>query len=163
MDGSPNDTTVRYHFGYDSQGRPTTVSVGNQTLTTNVYNTTAGSVKYGTLTRVEYGNGGKVKYAYDSFKRVTGVRFDAETTDRFTYEYGANGQIGRVTDHALGREISSEYDLANRPMNSVLRQGSQHLYTGSVGYDAYNNLQYFMEKVCYSGDATHSYHDSSGE
>ena len=95
-----------------------------------MYDNSVGSHLYGTLTRVDYGNGGKVKYAYDSFKRIKGVRFDAETTDRFTYEYGANGQIGKVTDHALSREIASEYDLANRPSRVTMAQSGQHLYTG---------------------------------
>ena len=47
--GTPGDTTVRYSFGFDAQYRPTTVSVGSQTLTTNVYNLTPGSLQYGTL------------------------------------------------------------------------------------------------------------------
>ena len=45
-----------------------------------------------------YGNGGKVKYTYDEFDRITGLRYDDETSDRYTYEYGANGMAARVRD-----------------------------------------------------------------
>ena len=47
----------------------------------------------------------------------------------------------------LNRETASEYDLANRPLKIVTRQGDLHVYTGSVGYDEYNNLSCFTEKV----------------
>ena len=49
---------VTYTFDYDEFGNPTTVKVGNQVLSTNVYTDTGDR----TLMRVEYGNGGKVNY-----------------------------------------------------------------------------------------------------
>ena len=49
---------VTYTFDYDEFGNPTTVKVGNQVLSTNVYTDTGDR----TLMRVEYGNGGKVHY-----------------------------------------------------------------------------------------------------
>ncbi len=76
-----------------------------------------------------------------------GVRFDAETTNNLNCKYGANRQITRVNDYRLNRVTTTEYDLANRPMQTMLRQGTLHLYTGTVGYDGYGNLQYFMEKI----------------
>ena len=76
-----------YTFNYDSLGRKTTVKVGSQTLSTNVYE----SNRNGLLSEVQYGNGGKVGYTYDDFDRLTGVRYDNETVDRYRYEYGANG------------------------------------------------------------------------
>ncbi len=45
----------------------------------------------GVMDKVEYGNGQKVQYTYDSFSRVTGVKFDSETANRFTYGYDAPG------------------------------------------------------------------------
>ena len=54
-----NDVT--YTFNYDSLGRKTTVKVGSQTLSTNVYE----SNRSGLLSEVQYGNGGKVKYEFD--------------------------------------------------------------------------------------------------
>lgn len=49
--------------------------------------------------RVEYGNGGKVHYTRDEFRRVTGIHYDDATTPRFTYDYGANGQVAYVRDN----------------------------------------------------------------
>ena len=138
---------VTYTFGYDAQNRPTTVKVGSQTLSTNVYNTTKGSLLYGTLTRSEFGNGGKVVNTYDNFKRITGVRFDSDTADRYKYEYGANGQVAKVTDTTLNRTAVSEYDGASRPMRITHMEGANHLYTGQVWYDEYNNLKTFREQV----------------
>lgn len=46
---------VTYTFDYDRFGNPTTVKVGNQVLSTNVYTYTGDR----TLMRVEYGSGGQ--------------------------------------------------------------------------------------------------------
>ena len=48
------------------------MEVGTQTLSTNVYE----NDRNGLLSEVQYGNGGKVKYTYDDFDRLTGVRHD---------------------------------------------------------------------------------------
>ena len=50
---------------------------------------------------MQYGNGGKVKYAYDGFDRLTEVKYDAETAPRYEYKYGANGEAAEVIDHEL--------------------------------------------------------------
>ena len=39
---------------------------------------------------------------HDDFDRQTGVRYDAETADRYTYKYGANGVVAVVEDTNLG-------------------------------------------------------------
>ena len=100
---------VVYNFAYDGLGRPTTVKVGTQTLSTTSYNSN------GTVANVTYGNGGKVVNSYDAFKRVTGVRYDSETTPHFSYTYGAHGEVAQVKDNVRGVTVTSEYDVANRP------------------------------------------------
>ena len=52
-----------------------------------------------------------------------------------------------MRDTILNRTAYSEYDMANRPARIVHLEGNTHLYTGEVGYDSYNNLQSFSEKV----------------
>ena len=104
--GSAGDVT--YTFDYDDLGRKTTVKVGTQTLSTNVYENN----RNGLLSEVQYGNGGKVQYSYDEYDRMTGMRYDTETADRYTYEYGANGSVSRVKDNHLNREERVEYDMA---------------------------------------------------
>ena len=165
---------VQYTFSYDEAGRPTTVQVGAQTLSSNTYNPD------GTLNTCTYGNGAVTQTVYDGFKRVTGVLYNGSR--QFTTEYAANGdederrlwrmkRIGvpvrqgtmraiassatmpncgcpaRLIDHALNRVSASEYDLANRPMRVITTNGAGHLYTGEVEYDGQNNLKTFKEKV----------------
>ncbi len=138
-----NDVT--YTFDYDALGRKTTVKVGTQTLSTNVYETDRNAL----LSEVQYGNGGKVKYTYDEFDRLTGVKYDDETTNRYTYEYGANGETAEVTDHDLGRTIRTDYDLADRPCQTELVDNAtgEILYKTALKYDKLNNLTTFSEQV----------------
>ena len=133
---------VEYTFGYDALGRKTTVKVGSQTLSTNVYN----GDRSGLLSEVQYGNGGKVKYAYDAYDRLTGVKHDGETSDRYTYEYGADGEASVVRDNNLGRVLQTERDLAQRAMGTQLRDASGNLlYRTELNYDAQNRLVGFGE------------------
>ena len=144
---------VAYNFGYDGLGRQTTVSVGPQAspalLSSTSYNND------GTVSEIVYGNDNtgdpvtahRVRYSYDEFKRLKGVRFGNGNSDAYKYEYGANGQVGRLRDTILGREYVSEYDTANRPMRMIQKENGHHLYTGQVEYDQYNNLKLFKEKV----------------
>ncbi len=138
---------VEYNFAFDGAGRPTTVQVGTQTLSTTVYNPN------GTVQKVTYGNNTtsarqEVRYTYDDFKRLKGVQFDGQTSDAYSYEYGANGQVMRLVDNVLNRRVMSEYDTANRPMKVIHMEGpNTHLYTGQVEYDEYNNLKSFKEQV----------------
>ncbi len=138
---SASSGDVAYNFAYDGLGRPTTVKVGTQTLSTTSYNAN------GTVANVTYGNGGKVVNTYDAFKRVTGVRYDSESTPHFSYTYGAHGEVAQVKDNVRGMTVTSEYDVANRPMRKTTMQGSTHVYTGEVTYDQYNNLSSFKEQV----------------
>ena len=135
-------TDVEYTFGYDALGRKTTVKVGSQMLSTNVY----GTDRSGLLSEVQYGNGGKVKYAYDDYDRLTGVKHDGETSDRYTYEYGADGEASVVRDSNLGRVLQTERDLAQRPMGTQLRDASGNLlYRTELDYDGQNRLVGFGE------------------
>ena len=140
---------VTYTFDYDEFGNPTTVKVGNQVLSTNVYTDTDDR----TLTRVEYGNGGKVHYMRDDFRRVTGIHYDDATEPRFTYDYGANGQAAYVKDAELGRTVWTEYDTSERPIRTHLMESVTSTstgtpkYTSTLGYDEFGNVASFKEKV----------------
>ncbi len=134
-------TEVTYTFGYDALTRPTTVKVGNKTLSTTAYNTK------GTVKSVTYGNSGKAVYTYDGYNRLTGVKFDADTANRFTYGYDAQGQIGYVKDSVRNTVTQTEYDLAGRPAKKVTRTGASHTYTGELTYNAYELVSKFTETV----------------
>jgi YD repeat-containing protein len=138
-------TDVTYTFGYDSLGRKTTVQVGTQALSTNVYATDRSSL----LKEVQYGNGGKAKYAYDEFDRLTKIAFDSanvDTAPRFTHEYGANGKVARVTDNQLQYVVSYEYDLAERPLQTDMRYtNGTPMYRTTLKYDKLNQLKSLTE------------------
>ena len=122
---------------------PTNSGAGSQVLSTNVYE--AGD-RSGKLKRVEYGNGGKVHYEYDSFDRLSSVRYDEATSPRYEYEYGANGEIARVKDKAQNRAYESGYDLAERPMEGRLTDGNGNvLYQTLLKYNGKNELSAFRE------------------
>lgn len=142
-----NDTCdVVYKFEYDEQNRRKAVKVGDQLLSENTYSS-APDTSYGTLTQMKYGNGDTVNYGYDEFKRMTSMQYGSDASKKFSYEYGANGQVARVTNHELNRTVLSEHDSCSRPMRITHLSGTEHLYTGEVTYDAQNNLHTFEEQV----------------
>ena len=89
-----------------------------------------------------------MKYTYDEFDRLTGLRYDDETSDRYTYEYGANGMAARVHDNNLGRSYETEYDLSDRPCQGTLTGADGHrLYRTTLEYTRHSNLNSFREEV----------------
>ena len=89
-----------------------------------------------------------MKYTYDEFDRITGLRYDDETSDRYTYEYGANGMAARVHDNNLGRSYETEYDLSDRPCQGTLIGADGHrLYRTTLEYTRHSNLNSFREEV----------------
>lgn len=140
---------VTYTFGYDEFGNPTTVQVGMQTLSTNVYSTGGDR----TLKRVEYSNDGKVHYTHDDFRRVTGIHYDNDTVPRFEYEYGANGKVAYVHDNELNRTVWTEYDGCERPIRTYQMENATAIslgtpeYVNTVSYDEFGNVAMHKEKV----------------
>jgi RHS repeat-associated protein len=154
--GTPD---VTYTFAYDALGAQTTVKVGNQVLSENVYS----ADRSRRLEQVVYGNDAagspqRVKYAYDDFDRLTGISYDAADpaiAPRYSYEYGANGQIAQVKDNELNRTQWTEYDQAQRPIQWSTRNDAngELLYRTSLKYNKLSNLIRFREQV---GSASYS-------
>lgn len=134
---------VVYNFEYDALGRPTVVKIGSQKLSASTYNTD------GTVQRIDYGNADFVQNSYDTFGRLTGVRYRLDNNDRYTFEYGANGQIIRLVNNDILTVTTADHDTAGRParISSSRLDTGDHLYTGEVAYDKFNNLASFKEEV----------------
>ena len=133
---------VVYNFEYDELGRKTTVKVGNQALSTNVYSPDRKS----RLEEVQYGNGGKVKYTYDDFDRVTGVGYDNDESPRFSYEYDSKGRAAFVKDSTDGSTVRTGYDQTDRPNEAEQRDGEGDLkYRTLIEYDKKNRVKAFNE------------------
>ena len=133
---------VVYNFEYDELGRKTTVKVGNQALSTNVYSPDRKS----RLEEVQYGNGGKVKYTYDDFDRVTGVGYDNDEFPRFSYEYDSKGRAAFVKDATDGSTVRTGYDQTDRPNEAEQRDGDGNLkYRTLIEYDKKNRVKAFNE------------------
>ena len=133
---------VVYNFEYDELGRKTTVKVGNQALSTNVYSPDRKS----RLEEVQYGNGGKVKYTYDDFDRVTGVGYDNDEFPRFSYEYDSKGRAAFVKDATDGSTVRTGYDQTDRPNETEQRDGEGNLkYRTLIEYDKKNRVKAFNE------------------
>ena len=139
---------VVYTFDYDELGNQKTVKVGTQVLSENVYAETGDR----SLLRVEYGNGGKVRYTRDDFRRIKGIGYDDAESPRFNYEYGANGEVAFVHDNELQRTAWTEYDASERPSclhimeDATETQNGTTRYKCRIGYDVYGNVASFKEE-----------------
>ncbi len=138
-----DEPDVTYTFETDALGNQTKVKVGTQTLSENCFSKTGDRIPE----LVEYTNGGKVHYTYDGFKRISGIRYDDAIEPRFTYAYGANGAVGRVTDTELGREARMAYDLAERPVEAELYEDGALKYRLTQEYDRYEQPSLLHERV----------------
>ena len=137
-----NTADVVYNFEYDELGRKTAVKVGNQALSTNVYSPDRKS----RLEEVRYGNGGKVKYTYDDFDRVTGVGYDNDESPRSSYEYDSKGRAAFVKDSTDESTIRMGYDQTDRPNEMEQRDGEGSLkYRTLIEYDKKNRVKAFNE------------------
>jgi hypothetical protein len=111
---SHNTTTdepdVFFSHTYDALGNIVETKVGEQILSQNVYSDTPDRK----LERVEYGNGGKVHYAYDEYKRIESVKYDEDTQPAVEYTYGYNGKVTKLRDNTINCVEEGEYDGAER-------------------------------------------------
>ena len=96
-----------YSFEYDVWGAQTGVKVNNTTLVSNTYNNSSHGR---TLSRMNYGNGGRVYYTYNDDNQVTGIKYDTDTDYRFTYTYDEYGTLTSKTDYVNGQVTKYDED-----------------------------------------------------
>ena len=55
-----------------------------------------------------------VVFTYDNLDRMTGKKYNGDTQQRVEYEYGPDGNLAFVMDHAVGTRTQFIYDMAGR-------------------------------------------------
>ncbi len=144
---------VIYTFEYDELGRKTAVKVGNQELSQSVYS----EDRKGLLDEMNFGNGAKVRYAYDDFGRTTAIYVDesgeTSTAPKYEFKYDARGIASVIKDNVLMTETRVTSDLADRPSESVMKDANGNLVHKSVlNYDGKNRVKEFLDIL---PEATH--------
>ncbi|MCD2347840.1 DNRLRE domain-containing protein, partial [Clostridium guangxiense] len=125
-----------YSFLYDSIGRNTGVSVGNQKLITNIYEQNGDN-----LLESDYGNGNIVKSDYDSQDRVISKKANGVEIAHYTYD--ASGNLGLLEDKVNNISYKYSYDLADRLTKITDSKGN--VYKNM--YDKNNNMSGCREVV----------------
>ena len=131
-----------YNFTYDGFGNRLTTKVGSQTLMTNTY-----GANNGMLTKSTYGNGDYVENVYDSYDRVTGIKYNG--TQKFVYSYDANGSVGKFTDKYINKSYYYKYDMLGRLQRTDISGIDSIVNT----YDNFNNTTgsislIILTKIC---------------
>jgi RHS repeat-associated protein len=139
---------VVLNFEYDALGNRTRTKIGSQTaaLSTMVYSGSGDQLPI----RTEFGNGGKIHYDRDEFKRIKEIRVDDDDFPICEYDYDANGNVGRFHDGNLGAAgitTTYEYDLSNRLARARSMDYNYHEYTTEYAYNERNLVSKFKEIV----------------
>lgn len=115
-----------YLFSYDTYGNLLSTSVGNRTLSTNVY-----GANNGELSSTTYGNGYSRNYVYDKYGRVTSIKQGGAAA--YQFYYNADSQLARYVDIVNGKENTYTYDLQGRLERTDVSDGTSMEY-------AYNTM-----------------------
>ena len=144
-----DECDVTYTYLYDELGRSIGVKVGDSTapLSTNVFEDN----RRGLLLRTDFANGGKVRYAYDDFGRVTGIAFDDNDpifNPQYKVLYDARGNASVVRDNVLGTETRVVSDLADRVSESVTTDANGNLiHKTQMTYDGKNRVSAYTDQI----------------
>ena len=132
--------TTAYHFAYGDFALRSSIQVGSTTLASYTY--TADRNRY--LQQLTYGNQDFVRYAYDSYGRLTGQTYEDGST--VTYAYDNTGALAPVPDSASGIKTTYYYDLTDR-LIQYAETGTGHSHAVGYVYDRENKLTSLTEKI----------------
>lgn len=131
--------STEYTLSYGDFALRSNIKIGNRTLASYTY-----ASRTHRLTTLDYGNGDKVQYTYDTQGRITKQTY--EDGDTVTYKYDNSGALATVTDSSSGKTTTYYYDLTDRLMKYV-ESGSGYSHSVGYTYDTLNNLTALVEKV----------------
>ena len=133
-----NSTT--YNFTYGLFAQSAAIKVGSRILAS--YSYTEDQNRY--LSALDYGNGDKVQYTYDTYGRL--ILETYEDGDTVAYTYDNNGALATVTDSATGRKTTYYYDFTDRLMKYT-ESGTNFYHSVGYEYDSLNNLTSLVEII----------------
>jgi len=125
--------STTYGFAYGVFDLLERVSIGDRTLAAYTY--TNDQNRY--LSALDFGNGGKVQYAYDSKGRVIEQRYEDNTYIRYTY--GTDGNLETTYDSATGITATYSYDYTGK-LTRYEETGADHSYILQYSYDSEEKL-----------------------
>ena len=137
-----------YNFTYDYLGRREQVSVNNNMLSKNIYNS------QNLVSGVEYGNktsdglNQKKSYRYDDQGRLNTVYLRSlggvNSNEAYKYYYNNENRIAKIVDKTNGTDYIYNYDLAGRltQLRTVTEKNDEtaDMNTVQFVYDANNNV-----------------------
>ena len=133
--------TTTYGFEYSDFDLRTKIKIGDDhTLAT--YSYTDDRNHY--LSALDYGNGNRVQYTYDSEGRVIQQTYEDEET--VTYLYDNDGALSTVTDSESEITTTYYYDFTDRTMKYV-ETGTDFSHSVGYEYDVKNNLTKVKETI----------------
>ena len=131
--------STTYTFEYGDFSLRSAVKIGNRNLASYTYE--SGTNR---LQRLDYGNGDRVEYTYDSQGRL--IRQTNEDGETVSYAYDNSGNLATVTDSETGVVTTYYYDLLNR-QSGYREQGANLDHTVKYEYDEDNNLASMTETI----------------
>ena len=123
-----------YGFTYDTFGNILSTTVGDRTLASYTY-----AQKNGLLSRMTYGNGDYINYAYDRLGRTTEKEIVSGTSTRkINYVYNGDGQLHSVKDGS--KAYGYTYDTLGRLVGTTLKNGTSLTQQSWRQFDDNNRL-----------------------
>ncbi len=96
------------------------------------------------LDTIDYGNGDKVQYEYDSYGRLLTETY--EDNDVVSYQYDNDGGLAAVTDSETGITTRYYYDFSGRAMG-YSEKSADFSHTVGYEYDTSNNMTSYVESI----------------
>ena len=131
--------STTYTFEYGDFSLRSAVKIGERNLASYSYE--SGTNR---LQRLDYGNGDRVQYTYDSQGRL--IQEEYEDGETVSYAYDNSGNLATVTDSETGTVTTYYYDLLNR-QSGYREKGTDLDHTVKYEYNEDNNLASLTEII----------------
>ncbi len=155
-EGAPQSEAVyqSYNFDYNAWGQGTSVSVGNQLLSTSEYedvNSNAPGIGGGNKTKTTYGNGDSISYVYDKLDRLIKTVYN-DSGEYVEYTYNGEGSLSKLVhrlsdndDDDSNDPVIASYEFERDNLGRLIRSRQVNSNNGTVQrtehlYDAIGRL-----------------------